>query len=83
MACGEMTFIEKISNFRTFFFFYYIFFVNDIYVITAPSTLKDSRNIRGFALIRAVLLFFDFSCFNYSVFVKVDRALLIRYDIHV
>ena len=26
------------------------------------KTLKGSRNIQGFALIRAVLSFFDFSC---------------------
>ena len=51
-----MIFKEKILNFRIFF--YYIQYVNDIYVFTVlQKTLKGSRNIQGFALIRAVLFF--------------------------
>ena len=55
MACWWMflkkkfqTLEKKISfNLSTFIFF----------VVTAPITSKGSRNIQGFALIRAVLLF--------------------------
>ena len=53
-----MIFLEKISNLKKKFHFFYINFVNDIYVINAPWTLKRSRNVQDFALIRAVLFNF-------------------------
>ena len=40
---------------KKFLLFFLIEFFN---VITAPQTLKGSRNIQGFALIRAVLFHF-------------------------
>ena len=46
---------------KKFILFYEIQF---FYVITPPETLKGSRNIQGFALIRAVLLLL-FILFNY------------------
>ena len=46
------------KKFEILEFFYYIQYVNDIYVFTVlQKTLKGSRNIQGFALIRAVLFF--------------------------
>ena len=62
MACGGMIFVETFSNFRkknvSFYFISLIFFYV-AYVITAPETLKGSRNFQDFALIRAVLFLFN------------------------
>ena len=54
MACGGMISIKKNSHFRKKNFFCFIS-LNFLNVISAPYTLKGSRNFQGFALIRAVL----------------------------
>ena len=64
MACGGMIFAEKNSNFRKKNFIFIFLTFNFLMLLLLHETLKGSRNIQGFALIRAVLfvVLVSFSC---------------------
>ena len=67
-----MVFIKKLQYLekKFFNFFYFIEFFN---VINAPQKLKGSQNIKGLALIRAVL-FLSRNCLFLNQ--KINRSLL-------
>ena len=54
MACGGMIFIKKVQILENKFFNFFDTF-NFLMLLLLHKTLKGSRNIQGFALVRAVL----------------------------
>ena len=69
MACGRMIFTKKSQIEKKCRFIF-------LYFITATKTLKGSRNIQGFILIRALLFFFS----QLDVFVlKIQLTALKKY----